>query len=173
MFCVHTNRSRTVSNPAFPMSGLETLCWKQAFPRHVPVETVRFQPSVSNVGVGNTGLETGVSTSCARGNGPSPTQRFQCRGWKHCVGNSVFLNFPFIFLVTLHFCMSLGVSNPPFSISVFEASSWKQAFPRHAPVGAVHFQPTVSNPRVGNIGCETMVFRFVVAKRHANVSNLV
>ena len=40
------------------MSGLETLGWKQAFPRHVPVETVRFQPSVSNVGVGNTVLET-------------------------------------------------------------------------------------------------------------------
>ena len=50
----------TVSNTAFPMSGLETLCWKQAFPRHVPVETVRFQHSVSNVGVGNAGLETVV-----------------------------------------------------------------------------------------------------------------
>ena len=79
--------------------------------------------------------------------------------------------------------MSLGVSNPPFPISVFEASCWKRAFPRHAPVGAVHFQPTVSNPWVGNIGFETMVFRFVVyvvdsvcfsllAKRHVNVSNL-
>ena len=77
------------------MSGLETLCWKQTFPRHVPVETVRFQPSVSNVGVGNTGLETVVfefdleflaehgfcmQPDILIGLSPFPTHRFQSLG---------------------------------------------------------------------------------------------
>jgi hypothetical protein len=95
---VHTNRNITVSNPAFPTSGLETLGWKQAVSTSCAVETVRFQPSVSNLWVGNTGLETGRFHVMSRGNGPFPTQRFQCRGWKHWVGNDGFPVLRFISL---------------------------------------------------------------------------
>ena len=70
----------------------------------------RFQHSVSNLWVGNTGLETGVSTSCARGNGPFPTQLFQCGGWKHCVGNNVFRIFSLY--SWLHFIFACRLAFP-------------------------------------------------------------